>query len=313
MSHANIIASSAQVSGRFKLTKTCNGIITGETDWIGNLILNSCLDGLCTTGQDIFSACSYLSVGTGSTTPVATNVALVNRLATTTGGSATSANIGVDPWYSYTYKTFTFAQGAVVGNVAELGMGTAANGSGLWTRALIKDSSGNPTTFSVFSNETLSVVYEIRYYPIIGQQTGTVVISGVTYNYTKQSAQISGQVGVGLAFPVVTHVNSNNIGKMYETSVLPTQFASISGTPQDFDSYALATYATGSFYRDETVIAGPTTGNFSTGIGSMLLGKYLITSSLNGGYQIAFTPKIPKNNLQSLTLVHRLSVGRYPS
>lgn len=311
MSPENIISTNSQISGRFKLTKTCNGIITGESDWIDNLILNSCLDGLFTSGQDIFSACPYLSVGTGSTAPLPTNVALVNRLATIGGSGAVSANIGVPPWYSYTYKSWTFPQGAVVGNVAELGIGTGAGGTGLWTRALIKDSSGNPTTFTVFANETLTVVYEVRFYPVIGQQTGTVVISGVTYNYTKQSAHISGQVGLALGYPVMDHVNSVSIGKMYETDVLPNQFSSISGTSQDFDSYNLATYAAGSFYRDETIIAGPTTGNFSTGIGSMILGKYINSSSLNGGYQISFSPKIPKNNLQSLTLVHRISLARY--
>jgi len=129
-------------------------------------------------------------VGTGNSTPVASQVALDNFLASTTtkaSGADDTGGIQVTeaPFYWFGRRTWRFANGVATGNISEVGLGWGD--SNLWNRALIKDVNGNPTTITVLADEYLDVISEVRVYPKestgafnVVDKSGTV-ISNHTY------------------------------------------------------------------------------------------------------------------------------------
>lgn len=72
--------------------------------------------------------------------------------------------------------------GAITGNISELGLSTGTTESGLFTRALIRDSQGNPTTISLGDLDSLTVYYTFGFTidlttPLISSKSA--VINGV--------------------------------------------------------------------------------------------------------------------------------------
>ena len=97
------------------------------------------------------------------------------------------------PYYISHIVEYHFAIGAAAGNLSELGVGWASSGTTLFSRALILDSGGTPTTITVLSDEYLYVTYEHRFYPSETDATGSIVFTGNiggTYTYTLRPAQI---------------------------------------------------------------------------------------------------------------------------
>ena len=115
--------------------------------------------------DNFFNRCD---VGTGTTEPTPQDTTLVNLLAhTNTQGSlrmgfgeygnristATTVTLQIE-------RQYQFNVGQVVGNVSEVGI-RIENG-GLFSRALVRDSNGNPTSVTVMEDEQLIVGYVFR-------------------------------------------------------------------------------------------------------------------------------------------------------
>ena len=151
-----------QCAGWFKIEATRpDGTRRVLADWFPNLILNGGLDRMG-ANPDYLSWCQ---VGSGSTAPVAAQTALVNRIAgTSTQQNNVSGAQASAPYYGWYRRTYRFAQGVAAGNLSEVGVGWATSGS-LFSRALILDGGGSPTTITVLSDEVLDVTYELRRYP----------------------------------------------------------------------------------------------------------------------------------------------------
>lgn len=131
-----------------------------------------------------------LSVGTGNTPPALTDTALVAHLAQVTGTPSGAVGTGTDAVGNYTFNriTFAFAQGAVVGNIAEVGLKIANADSGLTSRSLVKDGLGNPAVIVVTAIDQLNVLYELRYYNAAIDITSSVTVAGVPTTYTIRNA-----------------------------------------------------------------------------------------------------------------------------
>ena len=289
------------------MTLTATDSVTGKVRTIGpypNLVTNYGVDLMFTNSQTFAAVSTYCGVGTGSTAPAATDTTLVTQVGTRTNASTliSDTNSGT-PNYIHSYiRNFAFSTGQVVGNLTETGFFSASTGSTCSARALIKDGSGNPTSFPVLVTEALTVTYENRFIPNTTDVTSSVVISGVTYTTVTRPA------GAGAASSVInsTFALPSSLIRAYEANTLGAITATPAGTPQAGSSGSLATYTNGNYYRDVTVVFDPTTGNFATGMGSILpLGFTTFV-----GFQISFTPKIPKLNTQTLTLPFRVSIGR---
>lgn len=137
--------------------------IVGETPEFHNLVL---MTGL--TRMGVGAWIDRCCVGTGNSTPVASQVALDSFLASTTTvatGAADTGGIQVTtaPYYWFGRRTWRFAVGVATGNISEVGLGWG--NTTLWNRALVKDIEGNPTTITVLADEYLDVISEVRVYP----------------------------------------------------------------------------------------------------------------------------------------------------
>jgi len=161
---------------------------TPLTGKFGNTILTSGRNEMAK--QDWFTA---VQVGTDNTVPVAGHTALLGfKAGTSTIEEDQSGAQGITPYYGWRRKRFRFAVGTTDAILSEIAIGwSAASGSNIATRALIVDTDGNPTTVTPLVDEILDAVIEIRYYPPLGNSTGTVVFDGVTYDYIIKACQVT--------------------------------------------------------------------------------------------------------------------------
>lgn len=173
-------------SGRFTISTDKRGVIA-EFD---NIITNGGLDRMAQNGDWM----TWCQVGSGSSTPSALNTALDARIgAVNTLQATTSGSQAVEPYYTFRTRTYRFAPGLATGNISEVGVGWASAG-GLFSRALILDGGGQPTTITVLADETLDVTYQFRFYPKTTDGTGTVTItgnSGATYTYIARAGNVA--------------------------------------------------------------------------------------------------------------------------
>lgn len=108
----------------------------------------------------------YLRAGTGATAPQATDLTLENMvdgyLYTEPGFSKATVNtVRSGNLFKKEYTVELSGNiGGIQGNISEIGLSYERN-SQLFTRALIKDSNGNPTTISLGENDSLTVIYTI--------------------------------------------------------------------------------------------------------------------------------------------------------
>ena len=280
-----------------------------------NLITDSGLDALG-AGYDLTGGGGgvfrYCRVGTSSTTPTASDTALAAQTgsARDSGGTSNSVQYTVEPYYSNHQAVYTFAVGAVSGNLTEIGFFSAESGGTMWSRALIKDSGGNPTTLTLLATEQLKVTYTVRRY-IPTSLTGSFTLNtngtNSTINYTITPANMSNSSVGWINGKVIC--NAREYVYAYETSTLEPITSYPSGASDSLTSTTVSSYTQGSFVSDLTVNASATNYNFATGIGSILFFTSQPGASYTG-YQCSFSPKIMKTSSQTLAIGIRLSWGR---
>lgn len=293
------------LKGRFKMEAVKQDGSKRLLAEFDNLILDNGLNILGTgAGWD-----NYCSVGTGNTAPATTQSALVSFLAATNSTTTTSlANSGSSPYYGQTTITYRFAIGTATGNLSEVGIGVASNGTNLFSRALILDALGSPTTITVLSTEALDVTYQLQMYAPTADVTGTVTINAVSYSYTMRAANANSSSWQGLN-------TLNDQGGVSNVTVYNGTIGAVtagpSGTSASGGSVAVQTYTSGNFYVDSIVSFGLTTGNVSGGISAILITCGSIRSSM-GQFQLGISPPLPKDGSHTMTLTFRHSWGRYP-
>lgn len=265
-------------------------------DWFPNLILDAGLDRM----GDNLDYLSWCQVGSGSAAPAPTQTTLVARVAGTNATqSDTNANSGADPYFARRTITYRFAQGVATGVLAEVGVGWASTGS-LYSRALILDALGNPTTITVLADESLDVTYELRMYVWTAETAGAITLNGVTHSTVQKSALaanwslsfVSMNAGLGLNCSAFTGA----------VSVAIT--GSPSGASIGTATISAAAYTPGSLSRTLNITAGLTQWNNAAGIGAV------IVQAGWGRWQIGFTPNIMKTASDILTIQVRHSWGR---
>lgn len=179
----NPVKVGTRVKGRFKLRAMKGDIIMRETPWCPNVVVNGYFDRLFDgTGAYV----KGFLAGAGTSMPAVTDTALQSYL----GGG----NSFQDSWHvinsTVSPRSVTLgyrirgAEGAVVGNVSEVGLYSGSGSTAespasnrpLINRARVTDELGNPTSITVLSDEFLEVVWEFVFYAIEGA-TGTLTIN----------------------------------------------------------------------------------------------------------------------------------------
>jgi hypothetical protein len=294
-----------KLKGEYNLVITRDGKST-ETGWFDNLILNQGLDGL----GDTVSVAQIAQVGTGTSTPAVTQVGLDAPIAASPATFYPYEVIS-DGSPSYTTKytwRHIFAQGAVVGTIAEVGTSWTAAATGTsFSRALILNDSGTPITISLTAMDQLTVFYRVTLTPSITDTTGTVTIAGTDYDWT---LRISNAAGFGAESGSLFQMWNPATAAVYGTDAALSAITafSISGTanssPNSQTPDVLA-YTAGNYYRDAVYTWTPATGNND-------IQGFQFSYGLNGTFrfQMVLDAPLPKDNTKTLTITQRFSWAR---
>lgn len=302
----NVIELPTKLRGRYKLEAV--DMATGKrrilADWFDNLITDNGLNLLATTSAWSTLCC----VGSGNTAPANANTALVSLIASTsTTTVTTNANNGASPYIGTMTKTFRFPIGAATGNLSEIGVGVIA--TNLFSRALILDGGGSPTTITVLSSEALDATYQLQVYVPLVDVTGTVTINAVSYAYVMRGANATS----ASAWGGPSAVSGDQTGLRNCTvfnGALGAITASPGGTNASSGSIAVQAYTSGSFLIDSIVSFGLTDGNVSSGVSAALL-TYGKSNNTMGQFQVSFSPALPKDASHTMTLTFRQSWNRH--
>lgn len=327
-----------KIQGWYKIEKFLgpqeDGILL-ETYEFPNLILNSGFDFMCTTnGPWNTGGFNRCSVGTSNTAPASGQTLLIGAVGSTTTKTDLGYTYipGAAPYVQRAVQ-YDFAVGDIVANIAEIGIGPGTyNVTPLMSRALVLDGGGSPTVVSVLVTESLRVTYYLRNYIITTDTVGIVTIGGINYNYVVRAAGwnninwtgtstpfpgawngITGGTDAGGVFIShnLTSAGVTGLGAIgaFSTQTLATidLLPAITGGAVGCGTAAPVAYVNGDYYRDTVITIGLTEANTLTGgIGSIVYGGYF------GLYQMNFTPKLPKTNLNAFALRLRIALSNYP-
>jgi hypothetical protein len=290
-----------QMAARFRLQAFKDGVLMRETGWFHNLITDAGLNYLGSATSS--NALSYCHVGSGSAAPDELDTSLATFIASHSSGSSVATAQASSPYYGKRTITYTFSTGQAAGNISEVGIANSASSSdvgfAMWSRALVLDGDGDPTTITVLSDEQLVVTYELRYYPPTSDVTATVSINGDSYDITIRAANVT---NVGYWANVIGggSASTSTLNRIYDGAISAVT-ALPSGTSSEAATRTTNSYSNNSFQRSWTLVWGPgltmdvTAMAWTTGIGC---------------YQIGFSPAIPLANTQTLTLSTRVSWSR---
>lgn len=185
----NILKRQTGVRGRYKFVKGRSETSTYESGWVDNLVTDLGLN-LIADNEFYMATCH---VGAGSAIPSVTDVALVSLIAsTTTIQSEAQSAAPVEPYYCRVVRRFRFGQGVAAGNISEVGVGVSA--SQLFSRALVLDDMGNPTSIQVLPDEWLDVYYELTLEIDTSDVVGQITLGGNiggTYDFIFRPAMVS--------------------------------------------------------------------------------------------------------------------------
>lgn len=281
-----------------------------------NLITDVGLDffGASSSGiLPVIGSSGYCGLGTGSTTPANSDTTLVaevspsssNRTTSNGGTFDVTGYVAGPPDYHKYVRTYLFLEAQANGNLTEVGIFTAVTSGTMWTRQLLKDSGGTPTTVIKTSSDQLKVIYELRVQPPQSDAVTSVTISGTSYTVSIRGVYV-GDPGVGWVEVFTNNTFGGSIGFETNTLVARTTTSNPSGNVAS-SSTTVAAYVNGNKYRDITYKFEPGIANFATGVGGIFApaignGRYL--------FQIMFSPKFAKDNTMRLTLIVRVSFDR---
>lgn len=282
--------------------------------WQHNLITDAGLDYLGTSTADLLG---YCRLGTSNTTPANSDTQLGAQVGySNTNGASDVTGFSTDSSYAYRRVTRRFGAGVVDGvNLAEVGMGPGSSNS-LFSRALLKDTNGDPTTITLDEDEILDVIYELRLYANLTPVTGTYDIDGVSTTVTITpigwggNAWAPGNIGYGAVFGV----SSSSPGIRQVAS--PTEdYTSAASSGNFIGTGTWGSYTPGTYSRQQQISFSLSQGNFATGIGGFRYGKSTFASPADisgiGQFAVKFDPKIQKDNTKTGQITVGVSWGRY--
>lgn len=296
------------MSGRYKLAAVNaeTGEVREETPWFDNLITDAGLERIGTNGVG-----TYCMVGSGSTAPAVSDTALASWVAaTTTVQNATNLQASSAPWYTAQRKVYRFAVGVAAGNLTEVGIGWTT--TEVFSRTLIKDGSGNPTTLTVLPSEFLDVTYEFRLYCPAADIPFSVVLGGTSYSGVIRAASAT---NVNAWAPWSILVNGmgaptyDSVLIAYSGATLGAQTSAPTGasgsSSTGTSNFTLAAYVPGSKKRTITCTAGLNELNLAGGINTLMFQPLRA-----GTFQMSFSPAIPKTASNTLSLTFALTWDR---
>lgn len=318
----NEIALRCRLAGRFVRLAVIrpDGRIRTALGPFSNLILNQGLDFIGSGTGGMIGRCA---VGTGQTAPAAEQTELDNQIAVT--NTISTFNAGTDSESPYAMRktvVYRFAQGAAAGNLTEVAVG-AQSGSPMpcFSRELIRDEEGEPTTLTVLADEFLDVTYEIFVYPPLADvEEEAVSIGDGTHDLVIRAAQVGTRTGSAGGWGLATNVAGTLfVGGSPSSAAIAFNgsIGAITGAPSgtsgtSTDEENVGDYSNGDYYRDMLFEWGLSDGNLTGGISAIQFrsGGGAQSSAARQNFQCGFSPAIPKTDEQVLALTFRHSWSR---
>lgn len=291
-----------KLKGEYRCVLKRKDDIIKDTGYFDNLLLDNFFVDLTSVTSLIGGYGRYIRVGTGTTPPDVTQTTLQNLLASTQTTITTTQPAGsVSGGFVTGYAEYemSFPLGSVVGNITEVGWGTAYKSleSGtVYSRALITDAGGTPTPLTVTADDQLVVFYRLNLSSPAVDLTGSFILDGVTYNYIGRFAAQS-----ILRNMIEVNTATMSVGGSASTLGSHGVAASTSGGGISSASPVFTNNANGT--RTYTYNFSITQGN-STGTPN---GIKIMTNSY---HKYEFTPVIPKDNTKTLSLKFTESYSR---
>ena len=192
-------------------------------------------------------------------------------------------------------------------------MGSLSTNASLFSRALVLDGAGSPTTITVLSTEALDVTYQINVYPDLTDHAGSMTLSGTTYTTNVRASNVNSIS----SWSFVSGGSSGDVGGVnsvsaYSTQTLGATTATPAGTVYSSSaSNIYLSYTNGNYYRDTQINFGLTDLNAAGGIGSVVI-QCGSSAGAMGKFQVSFTPVIPKDATHVMTWYIRHSWARGP-
>lgn len=289
--------------------------------WQGNLITDAGLNYLGSTEHDNLTMCR---IGTGNAAPANSDIALGAQVGTsTTDGTGSASGYDTENRYLWRRVSKRFAAGTISGvNLAEVGM-AASNDVSLFSRSLIKDTGGSPTTITLGSDEVLDVLYELRMYLPAQDTTVATTIDGVattvTIRVTEHAQSLTNWAELlgNRMVPDLSEPSNTRYGCGLENMPAAVSIAQYAGSSSNNGSTSFAAYTAGTFTTTVTTVLGLPAANFGTGVGALLVTGYsggtgdLRWQSPYGWWAYGFSPKLNKTNTRTATIVYGITWGRH--
>ena len=306
------------MAGEFRVVvKRADGSTKIDTGYQKNLILNQGLDFFGgNNGSDMMA---YCVIGSGNSQPSYTQ----NKLDASirgVGGSQAGSKYDYDAtrdgalYKTNKVKKYSFTDLNNV-NVSELGLASTYSNATtyfLCTRALIKDSQGNPTTITVLSGEILDIYYKLWAVYDTTDKTGTLnlldgVGGSIAYNWTVRLAKVTDALSYESLLGYALGYVSNRF-TTFNTGDLTAITTSPSGSGSNFYANKFKPYVANSYKR---VIEFPLTVSEE----NKAIRSYTLSTTM-GTYQIRFgsvanDSPINKTNTQTLYIPVEVSWGHY--
>lgn len=315
--------------GEFRcVVKRADGGIKSDTGFQKNLILNQGLNAIGGTGGNnrIYA---YCAIGTGNSVPTVHQTQLdspVKVVSTDRYATQSYAYSGTGDYKPSMVLKYSFTDLNNV-NITEVGLSTSAGSWGndinqlyMCTRALIKDSNGNPTSITVLSGEILEIYYKLTMVIPIADMAGVInVLDGAgtstAYNYIVRPADVGSSSfttnDTNSSAPLGSPVNYNSNGISYSCFASSGDLATVTNRPSSLipnSSKNMDEYVPGSFKIKTKFDFNIATAN--TSIRSFYIDSNLGRWQIRVGKTTDDSP-IVKNNTQTLSIPIEFSWGRY--
>lgn len=293
-----------ELAGRYRMIVTRPDGTQRDSGWFDNLITEIGLNRIGSGGVG-----EFIAVGSGSAAPTFADTSLQALVATSTNVQRNESGAqAASPYYGWYRRTVRFAAGQAAGNLSEVGLGWSGSAEArpVFSRALIRDANGDPTTITVLGDEVLDVLYEMRLYPPMVDQEFNITVSGVVYACVMRASTVtSGSwspwnlFDSGSQLPYNITAFQGPLG-----TILEGPSGQTGGTPTANPK----PYANNSLKRGYSASWGLDTGNVPGGIGVFQLSPW--SQGNLGLWQVSVTPKIQKDNTKILSMDFDLSWTR---
>ena len=300
-SQAAILSVHTGVRGFYTLqVRTAEGEVKQEA-YFQNLITDAGLDML---GESTFISLRFaLGTGTGTPAPSDTTLTGTTLLGTGSASVANNAAAQIPPYKTSTTWSQQSAQGGVAGTWTEvaIGAGTTAASFKAFSRALIQDASGSPTSITILPTEFLTVLYTLELIVPADDVVGVVGIH--TFRVRAASATSISSWGMNTSNSLRPFRSPAAIiaysGPLAAVTSSPTG-ALTGNAPATFNSYVAGSFE----------LSGSCTFSITSGNGTIRCITLPPIGPSVAKFQCEVDPPIVKNNTQTLTIGFRFTWGR---